>query len=131
MSKVLILYLGMAAILVCMPLSTAAKYASGDSLTGVASVYASRLHGRKTASGQRYDQAAYTAAHKRLPFGTKVRVTQKKSGKSVVVTINDRGPYAKGRMIDLSRRAAQDLGILKRGQAKVVIEILSMPGHDT
>ena len=129
MSKRLILRLGIAAMLAFMPLAASAKYATGDTLTGVASYYAKRFHGNKTASGQRYDQSAYTAAHKRLPFGTKVRVTQKKTGKSVVVTINDRGPYVKGRVIDLSRRAAGDLGMMKRGSTKVVIEILSLPDH--
>lgn len=130
MSKILILRLGIVAILACMPLVAAAKYSSGDTLTGVATYYDKGFHGGKTASGQRYDQTAYTAAHKRLPFGTKVRVTQKKSGKSVVVTINDRGPYVKGRVIDLSRRAARDLGMLQRGTAKVEIEILSVPKHN-
>ena len=129
MSKISILRLGIIAILACMPLAASAKYTSGDTQTGVASYYSKRFHGAKTASGQRYDQTAYTAAHKRLPFGTKVRVTQKKTGKSVVVTINDRGPYVKGRVIDLSRRAARDLGMLKRGSTKVVIEILSLPEH--
>ena len=131
MSKNLILRLGIVAILACMPLVAAAKYSTGDTLTGVASYYAKRFHGAKTASGQRYNQAAFTAAHKRLPFGTRVRVTQRKTGKSVVVTINDRGPYVKGRVIDLSRRAAQDLGMLKRGSAKVEIEILKLPDPDS
>jgi rare lipoprotein A len=131
MSKISILRLGIIAILAFMPLVASAKYSTGDTQTGVASYYANRLHGNKTASGQRYDKTAYTAAHKRLPFGTKVRVTQKKTGKSVVVTINDRGPYVKGRVIDLSRRAARDLGMLKRGSSKVEIEILSLPDHNS
>jgi rare lipoprotein A len=131
MSKLLIPRLGILAMLVCMPMAASAKYSTGDTLTGVASYYAKRLHGSKTASGQRYDQTAYTAAHKRLPFGTRVRVTQKKTGKTVVVTINDRGPYVKGRVIDLSRRAAQDLGMLKRGSAEVEIQIMRLPGRDS
>ena len=122
-----ILHFGILAILVSMPLASTAKPSAGDTLTGVASYYADRFHGRKTASGERFDQSALTAAHKKLPFGSRVLVTDKKSGKSVIVTINDRGPYIKGRVIDLSRKAARELGIIKRGIAKVEIKILTVP----
>jgi len=125
-----ILRLGIVAILALIPLAASAKHAAGDTITGVASYYADRFHGRKTANGERFNQTAYTAAHKKLPFGTKVRVTDKKTRKSVVVTINDRGPYAKGRVIDLSRKAARELGMVKRGVAKVEIEVLSIPGRN-
>jgi rare lipoprotein A len=101
----------------------------GQVLTGVASYYHDSLHGNKTASGKRYNKNTLSAAHKTLPFGTKVRVTDPKSGRSVVLEVNDRGPFVKGRIIDLSRRAASELGILKRGVAKVKVEILSVPGR--
>lgn len=80
--------------------------------------------GRKTASGQRMNAAAMTAAHRTLPFGTKVKVTEPRSGKSVVVTINDRGPFIRGRVIDLSTGAAAVIGIKSRGVGRVVAEIL-------
>jgi rare lipoprotein A len=91
---------------------------------GMASYYGTRFHGRRTASGQRFDQHALTAAHRTLQFGTRVRVTHKGTGRSVVVTINDRGPYARGRIIDLSKRAAERLGMLRSGVAPVRIEVL-------
>lgn len=94
---------------------------------GIASYYHDKLRGRKTASGERYDSRAYTAAHKRLPLGTKVRVTNLETGKSILVRINDRGPFAAGRIIDLSRRAAGDLGILKVGLAPVRVEVVNLP----
>ena len=91
---------------------------------GIASYYGKRFHGRRTASGQRFDQHALTAAHRTLGFGTRVRVTSVHSQRSVVVTINDRGPYAKGRIIDLSRAAAARLGILGAGVARVRLEVV-------
>ncbi|MFN0265347.1 septal ring lytic transglycosylase RlpA family protein [Tepidamorphus sp. 3E244] len=91
---------------------------------GVASWYGKAHHGRKTASGERFNMNAMTAAHKSLPFGTKVKVTNKRSGRSVVVRINDRGPYAGGRIIDLSRAAAQRLGLMQSGTAPVSVTIV-------
>src|SRR5690554_5765255 len=82
-------------------------------LTGRASWYGERFHGRKTASGETYDMHALTAAHKTLPFGTMVRVTDIESRKSVVVRITDRGPFAKGRVIDLSFAAAGELDMIR------------------
>jgi rare lipoprotein A len=79
---------------------------------GAASWYGPGFHGRKTASGERFNTHAMTAAHKSLPFGTKVRVVNEKTGRSVVVRINDRGPYAHGRIIDLAQAPARALGIL-------------------
>lgn len=79
--------------------------------TGVASVYGRRFHGRRTANGERFDVSALTAAHRRLPFGSRVRVTSLQTGRSVVVRINDRGPFARGRVIDLSPAAARSLGV--------------------
>ncbi len=101
----------------------------GQIQKGVASYYHDSLHGLKTASGKRYDRNALSAAHKTLPLGTKVRVTDVKTGKDIVVRINDRGPFIAGRVIDLSRRAARDLGIVKRGVAKVEVEVLSVPAR--
>ena len=89
---------------------------------GLASFYASMLHGRRTASGARYDERAMTAAHRTLPFGTRVRVTELAGGRSVVVTVNDRGPFVKGRVIDVSREAARRLGMLRSGVAEVRVE---------
>ncbi|ABC63663.1 septal ring lytic transglycosylase RlpA family protein [Erythrobacter litoralis] len=91
---------------------------------GVASYYGRKFHGRRTANGERFDMNGMTAAHKTLPFGTKVRVTNASNGRSVVVRINDRGPFVRGRTIDLSRKAAGDLGIISRGHGRVEIEIL-------
>ncbi len=99
----------------------------GQTQSGKASYYHDRFHGRKTASGVRYDKNELSAAHKTLPLGSHVRVTDPRSGKSVVVRINDRGPYAKGRVIDLSRAAARKIGLVKEGVAKVKLEVLSLP----
>lgn len=87
---------------------------------GVASWYGGIFHGRKTANGERFSMHDFTAAHKTLPFGTRVRVRNLANGKEVIVRINDRGPYAHGRIIDLSRAAAQELGI--HGVGNVVLE---------
>lgn len=97
--------------------------------TAEATYYANRFEGRLTASGKRFSQEKLWAAHKKLPFGTRVRVTSLKNGKSVVVTIEDRGPYggtAKGLPfeIDLSQRAARELGFLRDGHTTVRLEIL-------
>ena len=120
---------GVLAILVTAPLVTSANVARSHTQSGIASYYADKFHGRKTANGERFDQSALTAAHKTLPLGTKVRVTRVKTGESVVVRINDRGPFVKGRVIDLSRRAARKLGIIKKGLAKVRVEVISRPGR--
>ncbi len=92
--------------------------------TGYASWYGKQFHGRKTANGEVYDMDAMTAAHKELPFNTRVRVVNLRTGKSVVVRINDRGPFIEGRIIDLSRRAAGKLGMFFTGTMKVRVEIL-------
>ena len=97
---------------------------AGPTETGIASYYHNRFHGRRTASGEIYRSNKYTAAHRRLPLGTRVRVTNLDNKRSVEVRINDRGPYARKRIIDLSRKAAKDLGFLEKGLAKVKIEVL-------
>ena len=79
--------------------------------TGTASWYGDKFHGRRTANGERYDMYAYTAAHKTLPFGTILRVTNLDNNKSILVRVNDRGPFVRGRIIDLSRVAAKDIGV--------------------
>jgi rare lipoprotein A len=89
---------------------------------GIASVYASKFQGRRTASGEPYNSQALTAAHPRLPFGSRVRVTSLTNGKTVVVRINDRGPFVEGRIIDLSRAAAQALRL--HGLMQVEVEPL-------
>jgi rare lipoprotein A len=93
-------------------------------LTGSASFYASSLAGRRTASGVRYDPRAMVAAHRTLPFGTVVRVTNERNGRSVVVRVVDRGPFVRGRVIDLSRAAAEELDFIRRGHVNVTIEVL-------
>ncbi len=91
---------------------------------GVASYYGRRFHGRRTANGERFDMNALTAAHKTLPFGSRVRVTNTRNGESVVVRINDRGPFVLGRHIDLSRKAAEQIGIVRSGHGRVELELL-------
>ncbi len=95
--------------------------------TGVAAYYSDVFQGRTTACGDRYDKHTLSAAHRTLPCGTKVRVTNLDNGRRVEVVINDRGPYSKRRIIDLSRRAAEELGFIKKGLTKVRLEVLSKP----
>ncbi len=92
--------------------------------TGHASYYGKRFHGRLTANGERFDMNAMTAAHRTLPFGSLVKVTNPRNGLSVVVRINDRGPFIKGRVIDLSRAAAQSIGMIRRGHARVTMDLV-------
>jgi len=91
---------------------------------GKASFYANRFHGRRTASGRPYRKDAYTAAHRTLPLGTWVRVTNTRNDHSVLVEINDRGPYARRRIIDLSRAAAGKIGMIRSGTAPVRVEVV-------
>ena len=92
--------------------------------TGIASWYGEKFHGRRTANGEIYDMNALTAAHKTLPMPVRVRVTNLDNGRSLVLKVNDRGPFVNGRIIDVSRRAAQLLGFQKQGTAKVRVAIL-------
>lgn len=94
------------------------------SKTGIASWYGPGFHGKKTANGERYNQNAMTAAHKTLPLGSVVRVKNLSNGKSVVVRINDRGPYAHGRIIDLSKKAAGKIDMHANGTAKVRVTLI-------
>ena len=92
--------------------------------SGTASWYGPGFHGRKTANGERYNMNEMTAAHKTLRFGTKVRVINQRNGKSVIVRINDRGPYVGSRVIDLSKSAAQKIDMIGSGTAKVKLQVL-------
>lgn len=92
--------------------------------TGKASFYADKFEGGPTASGEKYKHAKLTAAHKTLPFGTKVRVTNTANNQSVEVVVNDRGPYVDGRVIDLSKSAAEKLGFINQGLADVKLEVI-------
>ncbi|CAE6936415.1 Lytic transglycosylase with a strong preference for naked glycan strands that lack stem peptides [Vibrio sp. B1FLJ16] len=100
-------------------------YSKSHELIGKASWYSNKFHGKRTASGERYNKSAYTAAHKSLPFGTIVRVTNTANSKTVDVKINDRGPFVKGRVIDLSQKAFEQIGNIKEGVAPVKIEIIN------
>jgi rare lipoprotein A len=91
---------------------------------GVASYYGHELAGNRTASGERFNPKALTAAHRTLPLGTKLKVTNKSNGKSVIVRVNDRGPFVKKRLIDLSLGAAQQVGMVAAGHAAVRLELL-------
>jgi rare lipoprotein A len=106
------------------PAARRAVTVSAAPATGEASFYAARFQGRPTASGERFDNNQLTAAHRTLPFGTKVRVTNLSNGRSVVVRVNDRGPYARGRIIDLSEAAARRIDMVRAGVARVRVEPL-------
>lgn len=95
--------------------------AQGYRETGIASWYGGKFHGRKTSNGERYDMHAKTAAHKTLPMGTMLLVRNRENGRGTVVRINDRGPFVKGRIIDLSYAAARDIGLVQKGTARVEI----------
>ena len=104
--------------------------ASAQVQTGKASFYANKFEGRLTASGVKYHHNKPTAAHRHLPFGTKVRVTNMANNKSTVVEVNDRGPFVGGRIIDLSRSAAKKLDFIGAGVTDVIIEVVGNPGDD-
>ena len=94
---------------------------------GIASYYDHGFHGHRTASGKVYDRHGMTAAHRTLPFGTRVRVTNLRNHRSVVLLITDRGPFARGRIIDISPHAARKLGFWHKGTARVRVEVLRAP----
>ncbi len=98
--------------------------APGRTEVVVASWYGPKFHGKQTASGERYDMEGFTAAHKELPFGTRLRVTYLKTGRSTEVVVNDRGPFVRGRSLDLSRAAARAVGLLSDGTGRVRITVL-------
>ena len=91
---------------------------------GRASWYGNRHHGKKTASGERFDQHAMTAAHRTLPFGTRIKVTNISNQRSVIVRVNDRGPFSQKRVLDVSRKAAEELGMINSGTANISLHTL-------
>ncbi|HPO07741.1 MAG TPA: septal ring lytic transglycosylase RlpA family protein [bacterium] len=95
---------------------------------GIASWYGEQYNGRQTASGERFNMNAMTAAHRTLPFGSRVRVTNLENGRTEKLRINDRGPFIRGRVIDVSYRAAQRLGFTRQGLTKVRIDLDKLPG---
>ena len=106
------------------PAPEPAPAATASAWSGVASWYGDEFAGQSTASGETFDPGALTAAHRTLPFGTQVRVTLEATGQSVIVRINDRGPYSGGREIDLSRAAADAIGLTSRGTGRVTLEVV-------
>lgn len=98
----------------------------GKSDVGYASWYGDQFHGKKTASGETYDMYSMTAAHRKAPFGTNVRVINLDNGRETIVKINDRGPFVRGRIIDLSKKAAEEIGMMGNGTAKVKLEFLDV-----
>jgi rare lipoprotein A len=99
--------------------------ATGGTQEGLGTWYGGKHHGGPTASGERFDKNAMTCAHRTLPLGTRVRVTNKRNGKSVVLRINDRGPYGKGRIIDVSEAAARRLDMIDAGVVPVRVEVVT------
>lgn len=99
-----------------------------ETATGSASYYANSLAGRRTASGAPYDPLQLTAAHRRYPFGTRLRVTDLRTERSVEVRVTDRGPFVPGRILDLSRAAAEQLDFIRRGHARVRVDVLEWGG---
>lgn len=129
MKSIRVAYLSV--ILIALALASCAKPTTmnppkwvGFQESGKASYYAMKYQNRKTASGERLNQGSNTAAHKKLPFGTMVKVTNIKNGKHVTVKINDRGPFVKGRIIDLTRSAFSSIGDLHSGIIDVKIEVI-------
>lgn len=118
---------GVATLLVmsaCSSTKASRQGSVGRGEIGMASYYGNEFQSRKTANGERFDQGKLTAAHKKLPFGTRVRVTNRDNGRSVVVRINDRGPFVRGRIIDLSSSAFKRIASLNAGVVPVRIEIV-------
>jgi len=106
------------------PVAAAYHGSIGYEEVGIASWYGGRYHGRQTASGERFDMHALTAAHPSLPFGTRVRVENLENGRSVVLRINDRGPFVTGRIIDVSKHAAERLGFRRQGVVRVRVRVI-------
>lgn len=93
-------------------------------MIGIASYYGGNFHGKRTASGEMFNKNAMTAAHRSLKFGTKLKVTNLRNGRTVLVTVNDRGPHVQGRIIDLSQAAAKKIGLAHAGTVRVKLEVL-------
>jgi len=106
-----------------------AQVSVGDTQKGIASWYGPTFHGKKTSNGETYNMYAQTAAHKTYPMNTMVKVTNLDNGKITTVRINDRGPFVSGRIIDLSKKSANDIGVVAKGTAPVKIEVVGFHGH--
>ena len=115
-------YAALAVALFVLPLSSFEASANGQ--TGIASFYGSKFQGRRTASGERFNNSAMTAAHRSAPFGSQLRVTNISNGRSVVVRVNDRGPFVRGRVVDVSGVAARQLGMQGSGLTRVRVQRL-------
>lgn len=113
------LLLGLLLLQGCASAQTSSFPGQKIALEGTASYYGDKFHGRRTASGELHHQGEMTAAHRTLPFGTRVKVTNLKNKRSVVVTVNDRGPHKPGRIIDVSQAAARELGFMRQGLTRV------------
>ena len=109
------------------PLPSPGDPVPGWTEVGIASWYGRPFHGRTTASGETYDMEAATGAHRTLPFGTRLRVQNLDNGRSATLTINDRGPFIEGRILDVSRRVARELDMIGPGTARVRITVLEIP----
>ena len=106
------------------------KYYAGQKITGISSYYGPKFHGRKTANGETFDMYKLTAAHRDIPFNTLLRVTNTKNNKSVLVHVNDRGPFVAGRILDLSYGAARKIDMIDDGVADVILEIVRLGEFD-
>jgi rare lipoprotein A len=113
---------GLVALLATGSLAFAAEKSAVHSFSGIAAYYDANYHGR-TAAGETYDPHKFTAAHRTLPFGTRLTVTDRRTGRSVEVTVNDRGPFTRGRVLDLSLAAAKQLRMLRRGLIRVTADV--------
>ena len=107
------------------PTANSRKKHKRHDLQGIASYYGRKFHRKKTASGERFNMYGLTAAHRTLPFNTRIKVTNLENNKSVIVRVNDRGPFKKDRVVDLSYKAAKKIGLIQKGTARVRIKILS------
>lgn len=123
MRRTIILFTGLFSLLATTALFAQTKKTSVE--YGKCGYYADNLHGRKTSSGEKYDKNLLTCAHKTLPFGTKIKVTRLDNKKSVVVRVNDRGPYLDGYVTDISRKAAESIGLIRDGVTRVKIEVVN------
>lgn len=115
---------GLCLWMMCMSAPLKAQVQKPFEEDGIASYYGSAWHGRRTADGGIYDKEAHICAHKTLPFGTRIKVTNKKNGKETIVRVTDRGPFGAGRIVDLSNAAARDIDIIRAGVAPVHIVVL-------
>lgn len=127
-TRYFLLFFALLPVLVIACSSTGPVAGSRTSYTWMASYYADEFHGKPTASGEIFNMYAMTAAHKTLPFGTRLRVMNFTTAKSVIVTVNDRGPFVEGRQLDLSYGAAKAIGMIRSGTAPVKVDLL---GRDT